>query len=152
MKFPLRTEDLEDFLPHRKPMVWVDRIIHVSEQRGSTEVTVKHKLMQDRGRVHVGALVEFLAQSYGFIMAVQAVQQQRRLKVAQLAAIDRFDLLSQILPCEGETLSAELNAIRELHPLYLVKGQVFAPQHRTLCTIQFKGYALFEDDEADFTV
>lgn len=151
MKFPLRTEELTDLLPHRRPMVWVDRIIHVSDQRGSTEVTVCHKLMQERGRVHVGALVEFLAQSYGFIMAVQAIQHKRRLKVAQLAAIDGFDLLSQPLPCEGETLSAELYTVRELRPLYLVKGQVFAPQRRRLCTIKFKGYALFEGDEADFT-
>ena len=92
MIFPLRTEELTGFLPHRNPMVWVDRIMHVSAQQGSTEVTLNHRLMLDRGRVHVGALVEFLAQSYGFIMAVEAMQRHRQLKVAQLAAIDRFEL------------------------------------------------------------
>ena len=148
MKFPLRTEELAGLLPHRKPMVWVDRIMHVSAQQGTTEVTLNHHLMLDRGRAHVGALVEFLAQSYGFIMAVEAMKRHRRLKVAQLAAIDRFELLSNTLPCEGETLSAELDTIRDLHPLYLVKGQVLAPQRRRLCAMEFKAYALFERDES----
>ena len=148
MKFPLRTEELAGLLPHCKPMLWVDRIMHVSAQQGSTEVTLNQQLMLDNGRAHVGALVEFLVQSYGFIMAVQEMQRHRRLKVAQLAAIDRFELLSNMLPSEGETLSAELDTIRDLHPLYLAKGQVFAPQRRRLCEIEFKAYALFERDES----
>jgi len=147
MKFPLRTEELTGLLPHRKPMVWVDRIMHVSGQQGSTEVTLNHQLMLDNGKMHVGALVEFLVQSYGFIMAVKQMERHRRLKVAQLAAIDRFELLSNMLPSEGETLSAELDTIRDLHPLYLAKGQVFASQRRKLCEIEFKAYALFEGDE-----
>ncbi len=144
MQFPLRTDQMAEFLPHRDPMVWVDRIMDVSAQRGITEVTLDHDLMLDRNRVHVGALVEFLAQSYGFIMAIEAMRRHGRLAIAQLAAIDHFELLSRCLPRAGETLSAELETIRDLHPLYLVKGQVLTPQRRIVCTIDFKGYALFE--------
>ena len=148
MEFPLRTEDLAGLLPHRKPMVWVDRIMHVSAQQGSTEVTLNHHLMLHRGRVHVGALIEFLGQSYGFIMAVEAMQCHRWLTVAQLVAIDRFELLSYTLPSQGETLSAELDTMRDLHPLYLARGQVFTRQRQRLCAIEFKAYALFERDES----
>ncbi len=149
VKFPITTDELAGLLPHSKPMVWVDRIIDVSTQHGRTAVTLNHHLMLDNGRVHVGALVEFLAQSYAFIMAVEARQRQRRVTVAHLAAIDRFELLSDTLPCEGETLSAELETIRNLDPLFLVRGQVFVPPRRKLCEIEFKAYAQTVPCESD---
>jgi predicted hotdog family 3-hydroxylacyl-ACP dehydratase len=144
--FPLCVEERPDMLPHRRPMVWVDRILDSTNQRGSTEVTLNRELMLVAGRVYVGAIIEFVAQSYGFIMAAEAIQQGRRLQTAQLAAIDHFELLTESLPREGETLSADLITVRDLHPLYLVKGQVFARQRRKLCTIEFKVYARFVSD------
>lgn len=129
-------------------MVWVDRILDVTGDRGTTEVTLTHPLMLDRGRAHVGALVEFLAQSYGFIRAVDATRRLRRLTTAQLVAIDRFELLSETLPLEGETLTAELKTVRDLDPLYLAKGRILTPQRRIVCTIEFKGYAVFTVDRS----
>lgn len=142
-EFPLSVDQLRGLLPHRKPMVWVDRILSATSQYGLTEVTLNRNLMLAGSRIHVGAIIEFLAQSYGYIMAVEAKQRRQRLQTVQLAAIDKFELLSEPLPAVGETLTAELVTVRDIHPLYLVKGRVFAPAKRELCVMEFKGYAQF---------
>ena len=107
-------------LLHRAPMVWVDRILDATDQHGTTEVTLNRKLMLVAGRVSVGAIIEFVAQSYGFIMAIEAGRRGRRLHSTQLVAIDHFEFLSESLPREGEIISADLVTVRDLHPLYLV--------------------------------
>lgn len=130
-------------------MVWVDRILDATQQHGLTEVTLNRELMLAGGRVHVGAIIEYLAQSYGYIMAVQALQRSQRLRIAQLAAIDKFELFSEVLPEAGETLSAKLVTVRDIHPLYLVKGRAFTSSGRELCVMEFKGFAQFDPERTE---
>ena len=115
-------------------MVWVDRILTVSHTHGLTEVTLNRALMLQGGRVHVGAIIEFLAQSYGYIMAVLALQQNQRVRLAQLAAIDKFELLLRPLPAVGETLTAELITVSQSpSPLSRQGSRIHVYEPRAMC-------------------
>lgn len=149
MQFPLNISEHPELLPHRDPMVWVDCILEADGQSGRTAVTLDRSLMLIDDRLYTGALIEFVAQSYGFIMALEVRGRGERLKLTQLASIDHFELLTAELPPAGATLTAELSTTRDMHPLYLVNGLVYTDSGEQLCEINFKGFARFESEDAD---
>ncbi|TWU27409.1 hypothetical protein [Bythopirellula polymerisocia] len=120
--------------------------MYATHQHGLTEVRLNRNLILAGARVHVGAIIEYLAQFYGYIMALQALQRRQQLRTAQLAAIDKFELLFEPLPEADETISAKLVTVRDIHPLYFVKGRVYTSAKRELCVMEFKGFAQFDPE------
>ena len=67
----MSTKELEYFLPHRGQMVWIDTLIKAEGEKSGrclVKLDQKKPYFQD-GKFNNLALVEFIAQSYGFVLA-----------------------------------------------------------------------------------
>lgn len=67
-KKPIDTKELTNYLPHRPPMVWIDRVLEYSQDSGVCEVIPKsNSLYIDNNKIMETSALEWMAQSYGFI-------------------------------------------------------------------------------------
>lgn len=145
--FPLATSKLAFFMPHRPPMVWVDEVLEQSDAFGRTGVWIRPGSLMLNGtpQIFPSALLEFFAQSYGYLQGTKAMISRRRLKLAYLAAVDQFTLTPEPRPRAGEYLTASLHTLRDMHPLHLIGGEVRNETGILLCTVKIKAYAIFAD-------
>lgn len=150
VQFPVETESLEFFLPHRKPMRWIDKILS-ADFAGNGTCCVKvsqNALMTKEARVFPAALIEFIAQSYGYLKALEA-KNKEGLAIASLAAIDSFEIFAENLPAEGSEVKIEIKTLNDLHPIYLIEGSVLE-NDREICRGKLKCFALFKGEQWDF--
>jgi 3-hydroxyacyl-[acyl-carrier-protein] dehydratase len=141
---PIPVCDLQEFLPHRQPMIWVDQVIEVGEARGAclTFLRRDQNYFSSQG-FRRSAYFEMMAQSYGYVRACQAVFQiagQRSVpKVAFLAQIRKGRILAD-LPPQADNLTITVELTKELGPLALVQAKVYW-QELVLARAELKLYA-----------
>ncbi|RYZ63429.1 MAG: hypothetical protein EOP05_23605, partial [Proteobacteria bacterium] len=71
----IKTSELQDSLPHRAPMVWVDEVGETSELGGESFVTLKGEgLYFSEAGLRPSSLIEFLAQGFGFQAAAHIMR------------------------------------------------------------------------------
>ena len=59
--FPLETEALQAYLPHRPPMIWIDRVLASTPSGGTCEVVLrKDALYFQKGRLIHTASIEWI--------------------------------------------------------------------------------------------
>lgn len=126
------TEELRAYLPHRPPMIWVDEVLEASSGERGLIATCKVDIRRDRGfvagngAVRPSAVVEWIAQGYGFAKAFR-----RREEGFGLAGFGRAFLVA-IANCEvnlegiegQDAVLVHVEEVREMHPAYIVDGRV----------------------------
>lgn len=131
-QFPVSVGELRTYLPHRPPMVWVDEVLSTARGENGLAGTVKIELRRDRsffdaaGSLRPSAVVEWIAQGYGFAKACRRREDGFGLAGfgrAFLVAISNCDVdLSGI---EGQpAVLVHVSEVREMHPAYIVDGRV----------------------------
>lgn len=134
MKVDIPVEEYQKYLQHRKPMVWIDRVVEAGMNDkgifGACKVVVEEGqlFLTEGGQIRGTSAVEFVAQAYGFVRACY----QRENDIPYIA---KRTFLTGIRSCqaqfgdrkfsEGEELHIEIQTARELHPLFFIRGQVF---------------------------
>jgi hypothetical protein len=150
-QFPIEAQELEYYLPHRSPMRWIDRIIEIPEWgHGTTETDlIEGSLFLKNKQINSMALIELLAQSYGYLKAIEirshSATQDRFIAVASLAAVDHFQMFTTNLPVVGGTLQSEVTTVNSIHPIYVVEGWV-RHKNQLLCHAQLKCFALLNGE------
>lgn len=131
-QFPVPVGDLRAYLPHRPPMIWVDEVLETHQGERGLRGTCRVQINRDRGfmaadgNVRPSAVIEWIAQGYGFVKAAHRRQEGYGLAGfgrAFLVAISNCDVNLQGL--QGmQAVLVHVEEVREMHPAYIVDGKV----------------------------
>lgn len=148
---PIDVADLEEFMGHRKPMRWVDRIIQLNKNgAGSSESHIlPESLALINNSIFASAHIEILGQTYGYIRAAECLGSRLRLDQAYLAAIDYFQMISK-KPIGYGILISHVKTLHEVPPFFIVEGQVYS-NGQIICEARIKCYATFRSAEKPFS-
>lgn len=125
--FPVATEHLLEFLPHRPPMVWIDSVLNLKESVGTCQVVVdRARDYCDENGVRPSALIEWMAQAYAFSGVLGELRAGRtpKIKKAFLAGFSQFEVLDQSELQRVELFEVVVEKKREFGPITLVSGAV----------------------------
>lgn len=131
MNFPQPVSAFVHSLPHRDPFIWVDEIIEVTENGGQCRVRLESSgLYLDDHGLRQSSLIEFMAQSYGYIRAAQLrlgfLSDRPPPNRAFLVAIqDAVFRAEPARPGVGDALTITASDIRELGPITAFNAVVF---------------------------
>jgi predicted hotdog family 3-hydroxylacyl-ACP dehydratase len=131
-RFPISTLTLQEMLPHRPPMVWIDQVESVDESGGTCKVLLKKNGLQCSPEgLRQSTLVEWLAQGAGF---AQASVVKNSVKNAYLVSVNQLEY------CDHETwlrfqekltrlnelpITIHIKIVRALGPVTLFSGEIF---------------------------
>ena len=116
---------IEQFLPHRPPMRWIDELVEFTDTtaKATACLAADHFAVAD-GAVMETALVECVAQT---VAAAQGARAKASGKSGaptggMLAAVSGFRVVSR--PLCGQTLHIEVREVKRFGPMMLVSGTV----------------------------
>ena len=125
-------KDIEKYLPHRPPMVWIDEVVSFSEKAGECRVRLQadgHYM--DGLMLRSTSCLEFIAQAYGFISVCHHIYildpNSKPLSKAFLASMKQailpgLDILEQVKV--GDQLSITISGVRQMGPIVMFKGRI----------------------------
>lgn len=136
---------LREILPHRYPMLLVDRIVEMSDTKvvGLKNVSINEPFFQGHFPeypIMPGVLiVEAMAQCGG-VLALSDIQDRDR-KIVLFTSIDRCRFRSPVTP--GDQLRMELEILRQRGPVVKMRGRAFVEgrlvaQAELMCSIADK--------------
>jgi hypothetical protein len=74
LKFPLDVQILKPFMPHRSSAIWVDEIIEFKPRHGVGRIYIDpKKFYMTNSCVRQSALIEFIAQIYGYSFILEEI-------------------------------------------------------------------------------
>ncbi|MCK4595686.1 UDP-3-O-[3-hydroxymyristoyl] N-acetylglucosamine deacetylase [candidate division WOR-3 bacterium] len=120
-------KDIQNILPHRYPMLLVDRIVELTDEKvvGIKNVTINEPFFQGHFPGHPimpGVLiVESLAQVGGFLM-LKKVDEPKKY-VVYFLKIDKVKFRKPVFP--GDTLRNELKLIKHKEGLFIMQGKAY---------------------------
>ena len=121
----ISTKEFEHFLPHRDQMVWIDALVKAEgEKSGRCFVELdKNKPYFKNGRFNNLALIEFIAQSYGFILAHSHKDRpEDGLNKAFIVGHEKMKLYKGLFN-HGKKLYVDIEVQNFIGPFRCVKGK-----------------------------
>jgi hypothetical protein len=131
-QLPIRVRDLEAWLPHRPPMVWVDDVVGVTAHDGECRVKInKDALYMGPDGIRQSSMIEWIAQSFGYIRAAQHVlglipmkAQPARVFLVAVKEAHYHVALNALELEEGLELVIQVGNVKEIAPIILFDGKV----------------------------
>jgi len=147
VQLPITAEALQLFLPHRPPMVWIDRVIAVHGQGATCEVILKADGPQCAAHgLRQSSVIEWIAQAVGFSQAAIFKQPVQRtylaaanLQYSEQAVWDEFQ--SALKTTQRQNLNVTFQLIKTLGELSLITAQVLTQTGLVLATGTVKVWA-----------
>lgn len=144
---PIDVSELESFLPHRAPAVWIHQVLEVDNVSGLCSVQFKKTAsFADENSLLESSYVEWMAQAFGYVSAAQRklgmLKSEGDLQQAFLAAIKNYSI--QEIPNhlkEDTIFYVRVKATHVVGPVTLVEGSVEIDS-RVLATAQLKLFAV----------
>ncbi len=135
MKNNYLNSPIENFLPHRKPMLLLDTLLHVDETNTEASFTIDKScvFLQANNEIETVALIEILAQSFAAGNGVTNPQSfgylasMRSMKVHGTAKL-------------GDTLVAKVKCVARVGDIMVIEGKLFK-QEECIVEGQFKIFA-----------
>jgi predicted hotdog family 3-hydroxylacyl-ACP dehydratase len=140
-----KISELQGYMPHFGAMEWIDEVQEFTKDEGVCLVHSKEgKLYCDGSSVRQSSCLEFIAQSYGFIVASNI-----RKETGKVVMIDSAYLVgmrkvsfSSCEPQVGETLKINIIKEREIGEISFVRGSVVGQETGTVyCSATLKLYS-----------
>lgn len=136
MSLDLSVKELNRYLPHRPPMIWIDKVIDVGTDykklSGTCQVQINPTALYCfEGGINGSAAVEFTAQAFGYLKAAYQVTHQfvdtpsnTYLTGVRSCKAD----FSKLSPDGNQELQIEVSVVREIQPLTIVRGTILNAQ------------------------
>jgi len=130
----MSVKELEAYMPHRAPMVWIDEVLSASESGGTCTICLKEDgLYFSEGRLRVSSLIEFMAQGFGYILTAHTkLKLEKEGKAfetkteAFLVSIRGFEALQSLEAIKaGDTLEIKVSNVRSFSQLLAFKAEIF---------------------------
>lgn len=113
----------QDLVPHRPPMLLIDRLLEGNEQGGVAETVIRpdHLFLQG-GRLHPAALMEILAQSFAAVKGYTDRKQGKKPAEGFLVGVRNLKVYAS--PQVGDRLSVTINRAGETDEFTWAEGTV----------------------------
>lgn len=144
-------KEIEKFLPHRLPMVWIDEVVNFAEKSGQCRLRLKaDALYMDQAGLRPTSCLEFIAQAYGFISVCHHIYildpNSKPLSKAFLASIKDAKLpdentLKQLHP--GDVITISIDGVRQMGPIVLFNGRIHK-DNLLICEAQMKVFKEYQ--------
>jgi len=145
LKFPIPVSELEAWVPHRLPMIWVSDVLSVSEKGGECRVVYDSGAhYASSAGLRRSSLIEWIAQAYAFTEACRRKMQgtpEGAPAAAYLVGLKQMDFFDELYPEPGDECRVTVKTLRAFYPLILFEGNVFNSQNQTLARGVIKVYA-----------
>jgi predicted hotdog family 3-hydroxylacyl-ACP dehydratase len=138
-------KEIEPYLPHRPPMVWIDEVLVFSEKAGECRVVLREDgLYMGEHGLRATSCLEFIAQAYGFISVCHHIHimdpNSKPLSKAFLASIKDAKLptpetLGRLRA--GDELRVTIDGVRQMGPIVLFNGHIHSGD-LLICEAQMK--------------
>ena len=149
LKLPIDVRDLEAFLPHRGPMVWVHQIRHLDSEGGEGLIHLDPQAhYMDHEKVRGSSAIEWIAQTYGYVRACQSLlsgegPSTARISHAYLVSfkdllfLEKFESWIQA----QKSLAVYVRTLRDLNPLKTIYGEVKTLAGKKIATGEITVYS-----------
>lgn len=135
-KLPISTQVLKSFMPHRGSAIWVDEIIDFKPRYGVGRIYIDlKKFYISDSTVRQSALIEFIAQTYGYSFVLEEIFHKSEVNYANNAFIaeirdakfSKLELLSQadLLSDKKKYLDVYVECTHDFIKIKVIKGSVF---------------------------
>jgi 3-hydroxyacyl-[acyl-carrier-protein] dehydratase len=116
---------VDRLIPHRPPMLLVDRLMESDGEKARVEVTLRkdHLLLDAAGALEPVALIEILAQSYAAMKGLSEQKANRPVRDGFLVALRKLKILGRAQV--GDLLTIEVSTIGEFDFFTLAEGKVY---------------------------
>jgi hypothetical protein len=135
LKFPLDVQILKPFMPHRSSAIWVDEIIEFKPRHGVGRIYIDpKKFYMTNSCVRQSALIEFIAQIYGYSFILEEIFFRDEISVANNAFIaevrdvvySNTDLLSQDFSnAEKKYFDVIVECTHDFVKIKVIKGSIY---------------------------
>lgn len=113
---------IESYIPHRAPMLLVDRLTDATADRFLTEFTVlPDTIFLEKGRLREYALIEHIAQSGAVGLNYLYRKSKKEPQGGVLGSIAKLTLFDW--PAVGDTVQTTVYLLHQLADMYLLKGE-----------------------------
>jgi predicted hotdog family 3-hydroxylacyl-ACP dehydratase len=133
--------DIEQLLPHRAPMRWLDALTECTDTTatGTVLVTPEHFAVVD-GTMLESALVECAAQTVAAALGQRrhASDNSAPAQTGMLAAVSNFQITAR--PAIGDTLTIEVREVKRLGPMLMIAAHLVCGE-RLIATGELTLYA-----------
>ncbi len=131
---------IENFMPHRKPMLLLDKLIYVDESNAKASFTIPKDcvFIQENQEIEPIALVEILAQSFAAGNGVTNpknfgyLASMRSMKIHGTASV-------------GDTVKAKVQCLAKVGDIMVIEGKLFKDD-QCITEGQFKIFAPTNDE------
>ena len=129
-----KVSDLFPYLPHRPPMVWVDRVLEVGKNDTgifgvcSVQTEASPLFVDQDGKLKGSAAIEFTAQAYGYVRAEYHVLNNIDNTPSRTYLTGVRSCFANFKSFDIEKLNdlrVSIQLTRELHTIVFVKGRVY---------------------------
>jgi predicted hotdog family 3-hydroxylacyl-ACP dehydratase len=152
--YPVSTQELLNWLPHRTPAVWIDEVSWIRPAEDEVEGECRVCFQPDanyadaNGQPRDSSFIEWIAQSYGFVRACHMlsalIKINKKPEKTFLAQIRDFELIGDhdsTRMTAGDWLRIHVKRTHQIGPLALVVGTVISPRGDILAQAKLKLYA-----------
>jgi acyl-coenzyme A synthetase/AMP-(fatty) acid ligase/predicted hotdog family 3-hydroxylacyl-ACP dehydratase len=132
--FPFPIEKLRGLLPHRGSAIWVDEVLDIQPRYGEISVHINETKnyispLDGRNQIRETACIEWAAQSYGFVVAMNDILGMQKAEAASRAFIAEVKSAefqhSQIANLRaGQKLIVKVRCTHDFGTVKVVDGQV----------------------------
>lgn len=150
LSFPVSTEALRDWLPHRDGAVWVDEVTSVGIDGGECRVLLhpSANYADQHGRIRESSFIEWMAQAYGYVCACQALsglvnlaEKPKKVFLVQITDLDLSPDPSPSLIGDGDWISVRVKKTHQVGPIALIEGVVLSSHEVVLARAKLKLFA-----------
>ena len=115
-------------MPHQPPMRFVDRLLDVGENSGSTAFTIGpgNLFLDEKGHLLRETLVEVMAQAFMAVSVYRARQSGDATPGGYLAGLRNIRFYEDA--SQGDTLITKVRVTDQIAQITIVEGQVFRDQ------------------------
>lgn len=107
LSLPLKTQHLEDLLPHRPPMVWVSEVLSFSDTGGTCRaIWPNSQVFNSDPEFQQTVMIEWMAQSFAFLTAYKIASADSTHKTFSKAFLVGLNDL-QLRPMSDQALTVD---------------------------------------------
>lgn len=125
--------DIQKYIPHRPPMVWIDYVTAYGATEGAATIEIKgDALYMSPEGLRPSSLIEMIAQTYGFVWICHVTRNldptSKGMSVAMLAAFKdvKFAPPSALAKIKhGDVLNCKVSNLKRKGPVTMFQGHIW---------------------------
>ena len=129
---------VENFLPHRKPILMINRILEVNDPEKSSIIEAiiddNNLFVDNDGKLEPEALIEIMAQAAAAQHGYNLARENKKEEKGFLVGIKKFNFLQDVK--KGDSLQIEVKLGTEIESLSMIHGKTFCNGNE-IATIEF---------------